>query len=172
MTTMEIEYAISRMFDVRTHLMVPNISWGLMNHEADVLVVRIKSGYCVEFEIKQTFSDYVKDFNKRKWQKAKLSGWKTGLGKQIKEFYYVFPNTLWEKRRDDIEAILPDFAGVVVCTKDNAFGFAYAQTVISPTINNMAVPLKSKVMFDVARLGTMRIWNLKRELISLKNKSK
>lgn len=170
MTTSEMEYAVSRMFDVRTHLIVPNISWGLLNYEADVLVVRIATGYCLEFEIKRSFSDYVQDFNKHKWQKARLSDWKTGLHKQIKEFYYVFPNTLWEKRRDAIEAVLPDFAGVIICTKDQPYNFAYATTVVNCTVNSLAVPLKSKVMFNVARLGTMRIWNLKRELISIKNK--
>ena len=94
MTTEQMEYAISRRFDKRSHLMVPNVSWGLLNHEADMLVVR-NSGHCLEFEIKRTIGDYRADFKKHKWQ--------AGLSKSIKEFYYVFPAELWHKRENDIK---------------------------------------------------------------------
>ncbi len=156
MTTTEIEFAISRRFDVRTHLIVPNISWGLLDHEADVLVVR-ETGYCLEFEIKRSFSDYKADFKKYKWR------YNRGLSKQIKEFCYVFPAELWHKRENDIRMLLPEFAGVLVVYNDK---LPYSKMQKLPKTNKGAIPLNQKEMFNVARLGTMRIWNLKRIIIS------
>lgn len=158
MDTNTIEYAISRRFDERTHLMVPNISWGLLSHEADMLVVR-QTGYCLEFEIKRSFSDYKADFKKHKWC--------GGLSKKIKEFYYAFPAELWHKRENDIRGLLPDFAGVLVAY--NGDGFPYSKIVREAKPNSQAIPLSQSQMYDVARLGTMRIWNLKRAIIQLKN---
>lgn len=157
MKTIDIEFAIYKRFDERTHLMVPNISWGLLSHEADMLVVR-QSGYCLEFEIKRTFADYNADFKKYKW--------KLGLSKKIKLFYYAFPAELWHKRENDIRNILPDFAGVLVAY--NSDTFPYSKIIREAKPNPGAVPLSQSQMYDVARLGTMRIWNLKRQIIKLK----
>ena len=157
MNTIEIEYAISKRFDTRTHLVVPNVSWGALNHEADVLVVR-ETGYCIEFEIKQSFPDYKNDFKKHKW--------KLGPSKLIKEFYYVFPAELWHKREGDIKQLLPDFAGVLVVYREFNIG-SYAKEMKAPKPNNIAKKMNDRQMYNVARLGTMRIWNLKRTIIQL-----
>lgn len=159
MTTTEMEFAISRRFDVRTHLMVPNISWGLFSHEADMLVVR-ESGYCLEFEIKRSFADYKADFKKRKW--------KNGSSNRIKEFYYTFPAELWHKRENDIRTLLPDFAGVLVIY--NGEGFPTSKIARDAKPNSKSIPLSKSQMYDVARLGTMRIWNLKSQIITLKSR--
>ena len=155
MTTEEMEYAISRKFDVRTHLMVPNISWGLLRHEADMLVVRINSGYCLEFEIKRTFADYKKDFSKAKWR--------NGLSKMIKEFTYVFPAKLYYKRKKEILELLPEFAGVLIIHDRQKSMFASFE--IRPKINPGSKPLSNTQLFKLAHLGSMRIWSLKRRLI-------
>jgi len=160
MTTTEMEYAISRKFDVRSHIIVPNISWGLLNHEADVLVVRVNSGYCLEFEIKRTFADYKKDFGKAKWR--------GGLSKAIKEFTYVFPAKLYYKRKDAILALLPEFAGVLL-VHDEDGRMPYADFQINAKTNPGAIPLSEAQKFKVAHLGTMRIWSLKYKLILKRN---
>lgn len=41
---------------VRTNIMVPNLSWGLLNHEADFVSID-KNGYLTEVEIKRSFED-------------------------------------------------------------------------------------------------------------------
>ena len=157
MTTEQMEWAISNRYNKRIHLMVPNISWGALPYEADVLVVR-ESGYCIEFEIKQSFADFKNDFKKHKWQ--------AGLSKKIKEFYYVFPAELWHKRENDIRILLPDFAGVIVVYNGNSYDLPNTKKIKSATPNKYAIPLSSTQMYNVARLGTMRIWKLKRRLIS------
>ena len=55
-TTIEMEVAIAAYFGFRQNIIVPNISWGFMNHEADMFIVR-KSGYAIEIEIKRSKSD-------------------------------------------------------------------------------------------------------------------
>jgi len=64
MPLIEMETAISRLFGVREHIIVPNISWGFYGiHEMDVCVVR-KSGYMIEIEIKRSVHDMKADFKK------------------------------------------------------------------------------------------------------------
>ena len=151
-----MEFAVSRRFDVRSHLIVPNVSWGALNHEADVLVVR-QSGHCLEYEIKRTFADYKKDFEKAKWR------WGMGGMKNIKEFWYVFPAELFHKRENDILTLLPEGVGVLVVY--NGEGLPYSKVKREAEARKGAEPMTDKQMYNVARLGTMRIWNLKRRLI-------
>ena len=42
--------------NIRTDIVVPNLSWGLLNHEADLAIIR-KSGYLTEIEIKRSYQD-------------------------------------------------------------------------------------------------------------------
>ena len=48
---------------VRTNIIVPNLSWGFFNHEADLISVD-KNGYLTEVEIKRSFEDFKADFKK------------------------------------------------------------------------------------------------------------
>lgn len=162
MTTIEMEYAISRRYDMRTHIMVPNISWGLLDHEADMLIVR-QTGYCIEYEIKRSFSDFVKDFDKWKWKRDGRTL------RNIKEFWYVFPEKLWLKRRDEITPIMPKFAGILIICKDDKGNLPWSKEIRSPVPDSNVKPLNAKQILKVASLGTMRIWNLKRQIITLKN---
>lgn len=65
LTIDEIELAIvnSGIFNKRNDIIVPNVSWGLLNHEAD-MVVMTKSGYLTEIEIKRSWEDFKADFKK------------------------------------------------------------------------------------------------------------
>jgi len=162
MTTIEMEYAISRRFDVRTHTIVPNVSWGLLSHEADVLVMR-ETGFLLEFEIKRSFSDYKADFKKHKWR--------NGLSKTIKKFYYCFPADLWRKRRGHIQEILPEFAGILVIYK-NGERLPFSEIIKPAKLNPGCKALSKPQQLKLAQLGTMRIWNLKRQIITSQNDKK
>lgn len=157
MTTTEMEHSIAYRWGPRTHLIVPNVSWGLLTYEADMLIVR-KTGFCIEVEIKRSFSDYLNDFKKRKWNRSN-----GGQGKLIKEFYYAFPVKLWERRKNDIMDIMPEFAGVLVCHR-----MTRTELIRNAKPNRQARALTDKEMFQVARLGTLRIWSLKRTIIGLR----
>ena len=63
----EIERIIvSYLGGVRTNLIVPNLSWGFLNHEADLISID-KNGYLTEVEIKRSFEDFKADFKKENY---------------------------------------------------------------------------------------------------------
>ena len=89
----EIQLAIRNSWycDNRSDLIVPNVSWGLLPYEADLLVVK-PSGLCAEFEIKRSFEDFKKDFTKHHTHNCSI----------IAYFYYVVPESIKDKVRNFI----------------------------------------------------------------------
>lgn len=61
--TIDIEVAVATYLNVRTNLIVPNISWGMFLHECDLLVLT-PAGFAWEIEIKTTKADLIKDQKK------------------------------------------------------------------------------------------------------------
>lgn len=154
-STQEMEVAIAKMFGIRTHIIVPNISWGLPGmHEVDLFIIK-PSKFVVEVEIKRSKSDFLADFKKGHNHVDKQ--------KRISEFYYAFPIDIYEKCKD----LVPENAGIIVCER-----FINYRNV---EIVNARIKRKAKWIKDsrklteeeqlkVARLGTMRIWRLKEKL--------
>lgn len=154
-STQEMEVAIAKMFGIRTHIIVPNISWGLPGmHEVDLFIIK-PSKFVVEVEIKRSKSDFLADFKKGHNHVDKQ--------KRISEFYYAFPIDIYEKCKD----LVPENAGIIVCER-----FINYRNV---EIVNARIKRKAKWIKDsrklteeeqlkVARLGTMRIFNLKEKL--------
>ena len=81
-TTAEMEVAIAKYFGIRTHIVVPNVSWGFFNHECDLFLIR-KSGYGFEVEIKRSKSDMMADFKKKHSHGDRRN--------RIVQLYYAFP---------------------------------------------------------------------------------
>ena len=54
----------SGIWNKRSDIMIPNLSWGLLDYEADFVVLS-KSGYLTEVEIKRSWEDFKADFNKK-----------------------------------------------------------------------------------------------------------
>lgn len=65
LTVKEIENALvfSGWFSIRNDIIIPNLSWGLLNHEADLAILN-KIGYLTEIEIKRSLADLRADFKK------------------------------------------------------------------------------------------------------------
>lgn len=154
-STQEMEVAIAKMFGIRTHIIVPNISWGLPGmHEVDLFIIK-PSKFVVEVEIKRSKSDFLADFKKGHNHVDKQ--------KRISEFYYAFPIDIYEKCKD----LVPENAGIIVCER-----FINYRNV---EIVNARIKRKAKWIKDsrklteeeqlkVSKLGTMRIWRLKEKL--------
>lgn len=70
----------------RTDVMLPNLSWGLLNHEADFVIVS-KSGYLTEIEIKRSYADLKADFKKDVFHRDE----------RIYRFMYCLPLSIREK---------------------------------------------------------------------------
>ena len=159
-TTIEMEEAISRLFGVRTNIIVPNISWGLPGmHECDVFIIK-KSGYAVEVEIKRTKADLLADF-KKKHDHSDI---------RIREFYYALP----EKLLETCTELIPEHAGIIKCYESQwkTRNSIHASIIRDAKIRKDARKLTQEEQFKVAKLGTMRIWTLKNKIIKLQNEIK
>lgn len=65
LTVDEIQIALrnSGIWNKRQDIFIPNLSWGLLDYEADLVIIT-KSGYLTEVEIKRSWEDFKADFKK------------------------------------------------------------------------------------------------------------
>ena len=156
----EIERMLARYFDLRTNLVVPNVSWGFFSeHEADLVVVT-KAGYLTEVEIKRSWTDFLADFKKRFYH----------ADPRIAKFYYAVPECMLEPCRELLDKKAqedPDFfqgrlPGIIVYRTPDDPGFWQIQVVREPSTTNGHKPVKldKKDISAIARLGTLRYWSL------------
>ncbi len=146
MKTSEIEYIVARKFGWRTHLIVPNVSWGAGIHECDLLILT-KSGHAYEVEIKVSKADLIKD-------KLKSHGHHSN---KIRKLYFAIP----DKLKPYIDHI-PVRAGIA-CVSAGGF----CEILREAEINTTSQKWTESERFNVARLGTMRIWTLKNTINKL-----
>lgn len=143
LTTAEMELILQSYFDRSGNIIVPNISWGLGLHECDLLVMS-KKGYLTEIEIKVSASDLKKDALKRHQHRSK----------KIKSLYFAIP---WYLIND--KDYIPARAGIIVVGEKR-----HINIIRSPITNKYAQPLSEKDRFQFVRLGSFRIWSLKRKM--------
>ena len=79
----------SPLFNKRSDTMATNISWGLLNHEADFVSMN-RSGYLTEVEIKRSWEDFKADFKKDHEHKDE----------RVYRFFYCVPEGILEKVKD------------------------------------------------------------------------
>lgn len=134
----------------RTNLAVPNVSYGLLPYEADLLVMN-KSGYVTEYEIKRSFSDFMADFKKDE------SAHNVEL---VHKFFYVVPISISEK----VISVLKDKygghylgIGVLAYNEDGLIESTWGIP-IRPRSRKLFI----EEQFKLARLGTLRYWSLRK----------
>jgi len=159
-TTLEIEARLAGHFNYRQNLIVPNISWGMNIHECDLLIVT-KSGYATEVEIKISKGDLKKDAEKKHNHEDRYN--------RIRRLYFAIPESL----TDCIEFI-PERAEIIVLSRGKNYGedYLYCRVLREARVNNTCKKFTDEERFNVARLGTMRIWGLKRKIITARKKEK
>lgn len=151
----EMEIALSNLFSYTKSIIVPNISWGFNIHECDLFIIK-SSGYAIEIEIKRSLQDTKNDANKKH----------DHSDNRIREFYFAIPIELYESCRD----LIPKHAGIITIGKTK-YGKIYRALIErKATINNNSRKLTIEEQLKIARLGTLRIWNLKKKLLNLQNK--
>lgn len=156
----EIEIQIMKRFDFRQNLIVPNVTniTGIVPFETDILVLS-KSGYAHGFEIKTSKSDLKADFKKPQHTKFdEMKNGKTGLERYYGKFKY-FSYAVPEQLKEDAILLIPDFCGLWIYRKTEDFGSRYFYQERSPKklFDNKWT---EKRRYDLARLGTMRIYSL------------
>jgi hypothetical protein len=159
-STSEMEVAIANYFGIRTHIVVPNVSWGFFTHECDLFLIR-KSGFGFEVEIKRSKSDMMADFKKNHGHIDRKN--------RIVQLYYAFPIELLPK----VEALVPKECGIITVEYygDGINEYrGYARMHREAKRKKGAKKLTTAEQLKIARLGTLRIWTLKNKLNLMKQK--
>lgn len=150
LTVTDMEIRVARLFNYRTNIIVPNISWGFhLGHECDLLIVS-PGRYATEIEIKITASDIRAD--KKKTHEHRSN--------RIRQFFFAVPDYL--KDCSD----LPEDAGLIVVPSQEKFW--QTKIVRRPRYNKLARPLTDEEYQHLLHLGCMRIWDLKEHIQLLK----
>ncbi|MBP7509387.1 MAG: MmcB family DNA repair protein [Prolixibacteraceae bacterium] len=159
-TTLEMEECLARYFSYRRNLVIPNVSWGFNIHECDLLVVT-KSGYLIEVEIKISKSDLKADMKKEHNHHDHYN--------RVKELYFAMPENLAEDK--ECIDLVPENAGIILVSKWKPNWhkdlFVQARTIRKSKVNKAAGKLYDNEKYQLARLGTMRIWSLKKKIIKI-----
>lgn len=155
--TAEMEIAIAKYFDFRRNLIIPNVSWGMMDYEADLIIVN-PNGFATEIEIKISASDLKKDKKKSHHHKNKL----------IHRLYFAIPEYLKNYIGD-----IPEKAGILIVRplvnlRKHSMTKSYVECIRGPRLNKVPHWDQAKVA-KITRLSTMRIWSLKEKLFKIKN---
>ena len=145
---LDIELAIAKHYDTRHHIIVPNcyINFGTSaDHECDLLIIK-KSGYAEEVEIKMSKNDLKADFKKKHGH----------IDERLQHLYYAMPVELYEQCKE----LIPEYAGVFTITKYEDRGFLRC---VKSAPKKQCRKLTTEEQLKIARLGVMRIWNLKQK---------
>lgn len=182
-TNLTIEQIQSRLaqidnFNLRRNIVVPNVSWGLLEYEADFVSLS-KSGYLTEVEIKRSWEDFRKDFKKKHLHDDP----------RISYFYYCVPKSIANKVIDALYVVepfdcgwckykitgikegVPTNAGLITYDNHDWEGnecewigidfIAYAGR------RKAARKLTDQEQLKLAHLGCMRLWDLKKKIAKL-----
>lgn len=153
--TPDIEIAVARYFNPRKNLIVPNISWGMGLHECDILIASAR-GYLIEIEIKISAADLKKEAKKRHGHVDRMG--------RIRKLYFAMPENLTHLCEH-----LPERAGILSYYVDGTWN-SYMREIRPAKTNAKARPLNDREMYNMARLGAMRIWGLKRKIKDLQER--
>ncbi len=153
-TTLEMEVILMYHFQYNKKIIVPNVSWGISHnkkclHEVDLLVLS-NSNYATEIEIKISKADLLKDKDKSHGHEHEL----------IKTLYYAVPYYLKEVALTEI----PERAGLLIID-----GHGCVNEVKNPTNRKNVVKWSDELRSKLTRLGTMRIFNLKKNILKYKD---
>jgi len=150
-TTLEMEIALANYFGIRQNLIVPNVSWGMDLHECDLFVLT-PAGYGWEVEIKTGKADLLKDKNKRHGH----------YSSKIKFLYFAIPDYL-----ERYTYQIPLRAGIIVVRPNNNYECGYWCEKFRKPKANGSYKYTDLERLQLARLGALRIWGLKKKISSL-----
>lgn len=146
-----VSYAVAKhLFPWRRYVVVPNVSWGLLPHEAD-LVALSDAGWLTEVEVKVSKADFLADRDKHKHKLAAAYG----VPAIICDFYYAMPNTVWEKCAPED---LPQGAGLILVSREDWDRDSRARVLQKPASNPGARKLTDIEREQLMRLGYLRYW--------------
>jgi hypothetical protein len=145
----EIQALLAEHWGIRTNIIVPNVSWGMLDYEADLLIMN-KTGYVTEIEIKRSWSDFLAAFKKdEKAHKSEI----------IYQFWYCVPDEIYNKCVEKLKEVYPD-------SFDRPSIISYSESGVLDFHGKSASYCRGKhrklyleEQLKLARLGTLRYWN-------------
>lgn len=149
----------SFLFDQRSSVVVPNISWGMLPYEADLIGIS-KSGQVTEVEIKRSLSDLRADYRKGHRHDAPC----------VTYFFYCVPESLVEQAKKVILENEQKRCAVPVSEKDcPALLFFTEEGEIRQTGFGKAKRFgyhqaDDKDIMDAGRLASLRYWDAVQKL--------
>ncbi|MGN1155682.1 MAG: hypothetical protein ACI4TK_05860 [Agathobacter sp.] len=153
LTVHDIEYALCSYYDIRKHIIVPNVSWGFFReHEADLVVIT-KANYLTEIEIKRSWRDFLKDFRKDSFH----------ADNRIKSFYYCVPECMVEPCKEYLysdSALERRLGKIGLISFDEQGRICFERN----GEKDIALKLTTTEVMEIARLGVLRFWDTRRRL--------
>lgn len=172
MKTLQAEIALMAWLDYSRNIVVPNLTKGshLVKFETDLLSLT-KSGYATGVEIKVSKSDLKNDLKKAHIKRVEYKSNNSVLHryyKNLKYFYYAVPKEL----KDEALKQIPSFCGLLVLEKKRVMR-GVTNDFVSVSLVRKPKKLFNKkwtdtMVYDLIRIGTMRIFNLKKNLLKQK----
>ena len=161
LTIKQIELSIkwcALIFNPRTDIMVPNLSFGLLNHEADIAIIN-KSGYLTDIEIKRSLDDLKADFKKKVFHKDD----------KVRNFCYCLPLSIKDKATEVFDTHQEEIK-TVYGTEEYKMPTVlwYNENGVIKVEWGLFNVNKSRKLFleereKIAKLMSMRYWNLLEE---------
>ena len=145
----EIQALLADYWGIRNNIIVPNVSWGMLDYEADLLIMN-QTGYVMEIEIQRSWSDFLADFKKDEVaHKSEI----------IYQFWYCVPDEIYSKCKEKLKEVYPDSIGrpnIISYTDSGMLNFhGKAASYCSGKHRKLYLEEQLKL----ARLGTLRYWN-------------
>lgn len=147
LTVEDIQIALfkSKIWNNKTDIMLPNLSFGLLEYEADFVVIS-NAGYLTEVEIKRSFEDLQADFKKNH----------THNDPKVSYFYYCLPITMKDKAEELLKRSNNGFLPAIIYYDENG---KCTPNSVNPTKKGRKLFLEEQL--HAAKLGCLRFWNLK-----------
>jgi hypothetical protein len=149
LTVKDIQALLAEYFGIRNNIIVSNVSWGLLDYEADLLIMN-KTGYMTEIEIKRSWSDFLADFKKDETaHKSEI----------VYQFWYCVPEVMYKECIEKLKEVYPD-------KLDRPNVISYSDSGVLNFHGKKASYCRGKhrklfleEQLKLARLGTMRYWS-------------
>jgi hypothetical protein len=152
MIAADIEIAVVNYFKPRANIVVPNVSWAFSHYEMDLLVIT-QSNYAYEIEIKTSKADLINDKKKKHTHDCD----------KIKYLFFAIPESLIQYKEH-----IPEDAGIFICTENYYGGGVRDTRLYRKPKKRYQYELSLGERYGIARLGYLRMWDLKKKVNRVK----
>jgi hypothetical protein len=155
----KIEIALYDHFRFLQNDVITNIFIDHARHECDLIVIRNKSLYALEVEIKMSVSDLKAERKKKRYVRYGIECYHdsdVGMSQMFKEKWFAMPEKMKQKGLE----LIPKYAGLIIINEHGGVKIARK----AKKLNNK--PLTKEQRTDLLRLGVMKCYKLKQRIIS------